>query len=528
MTPAFLCTGAASGSRKLFSFLGTGDYKATRYCSERPEPREVETCYVARAIAELEEVSEVVILATEKAEETHGDALRKALEQARLSHPRFVRLPDGKSADELWQSFAILQEELARPSSSPVLFDITHGFRAQPFFSAAAIAFLRALHRGPEDIRILYGAFEAKDSAGRTPIWDLTTFAELIDWTHAIGHFIRTGDARAAAERARRVGRELARSWAVDRVGAKPGVEDFATALESFSDALVTVRVGELLLARAKGEKPSKGPARVTALLDALASSREDLERFVPPLGEVFDELERMLVPLGVEGMHLRSPAAQRSVAALARLYWHLGRYAESAAVLREAWVNRYAADAVTRPGSPACTKEARKTAEERWWQSATDLAKEIADVRNDIEHAAFRSDPLPAKAIRSRLDRLVGLLEETVGDTASTGDKYGGPSVSGATYFVTRHPGAREWAREEGFMVDEVLDHLDVARIGAGDRVIGSLPTNLAAEVCARGGRYFHLSLDLTSELRGKELSAEEMRTCGARVEEFSVWHVR
>lgn len=102
------------------------------------------------------------------------------------------------------------------------------------------------------------------------------------------------------------------------------------------------------------------------------------------------------------------------------------------------------------------------------------------------------------------------------------------GRSTSGDTYFVTRHPGAREWAREEGFLVDEVLEHFDVARIAPGDRVIGSLPTNLAAEVCARGGRYFHLSLDLTPELRGKELSAEEMRRCGARVEEFRVWHVR
>lgn len=31
--------------------------------------------------------------------------------------------------------------------------------------------------------------------------------------------------------------------------------------------------------------------------------------------------------------------------------------------------------------------------------------------------HAGFRSDPLPAKEIRSRLNRLVGLLEETVGN---------------------------------------------------------------------------------------------------------------
>jgi CRISPR-associated protein Csx16 len=53
---------------------------------------------------------------------------------------------------------------------------------------------------------------------------------------------------------------------------------------------------------------------------------------------------------------------------------------------------------------------------------------------------------------------------------------------------------------------------------------VIGTLPVNLVAEVCSRGGRYLHLSLDLTPELRGSELSSEDMRRCGARVEEFVI----
>lgn len=92
------------------------------------------------------------------------------------------------------------------------------------------------------------------------------------------------------------------------------------------------------------------------------------------------------------------------------------------------------------------------------------------------------------------------------------------------ATYFVSRHPGAREWAQQEGITVDAVIDHLDPSIIQPGDTVIGSLPVNLAAEVCERGGRYLHLTLELPFELRGKELSAEDMRRCGARVEAFFI----
>ena len=87
--------------------------------------------------------------------------------------------------------------------------------------------------------------------------------------------------------------------------------------------------------------------------------------------------------------------------------------------------------------------------------------------------------------------------------------------------YFVTRHPGAREWAEGEGIRVDYVVDHLDVGQVRPGDVVIGSLPVNLAAQVCSRGGRYLHLCLELPRDIRGRELSAEEMRQLGAWLEE-------
>jgi CRISPR-associated protein Csx16 len=90
--------------------------------------------------------------------------------------------------------------------------------------------------------------------------------------------------------------------------------------------------------------------------------------------------------------------------------------------------------------------------------------------------------------------------------------------------YFVSRHPGAHDWAAAEGIAVDCVLQHLDPALIHPGDTLIGSLPVNLAAQVCASGARYLHLSLELPAELRGRELSAAQMRECGACLEEFRI----
>jgi CRISPR-associated protein Csx16 len=91
-------------------------------------------------------------------------------------------------------------------------------------------------------------------------------------------------------------------------------------------------------------------------------------------------------------------------------------------------------------------------------------------------------------------------------------------------TTLITRHPGAIEWVARQGLTVDEQLAHLDPTDIQPGDVVIGTLPVNLAAEVCARGGRFFNLSLNVPPEARGKELSADDLERYGARLEEYRV----
>ncbi len=71
---------------------------------------------------------------------------------------------------------------------------------------------------------------------------------------------------------------------------------------------------------------------------------------------------------------------------------------------------------------------------------------------------------------------------------------------------------------------MDTRIAHLDPALIQPGDVVIGTLPIQLAAAVCARGGRFFNLSLDVPPQARGRELTADDLDTLGARLEAFEV----
>lgn len=91
-------------------------------------------------------------------------------------------------------------------------------------------------------------------------------------------------------------------------------------------------------------------------------------------------------------------------------------------------------------------------------------------------------------------------------------------------TFFISRHPGALQWAQQQGLAIDRHAAHLEPLQVQAGDTVIGTLPVHLAAAVCQRGARYVNLSLDLPAHWRGRELSADELRQCQARLEGYDI----
>ena len=93
-----------------------------------------------------------------------------------------------------------------------------------------------------------------------------------------------------------------------------------------------------------------------------------------------------------------------------------------------------------------------------------------------------------------------------------------------GITWFVSRHSGAIEWAKRQDLQIKRWVNHLDPAEVEVGDTVIGTLPVNLAADVCKRGAHYLHLSLKVPAEWRGRELTADDLRSLAAHIEPFFI----
>lgn len=90
-------------------------------------------------------------------------------------------------------------------------------------------------------------------------------------------------------------------------------------------------------------------------------------------------------------------------------------------------------------------------------------------------------------------------------------------------TFFVSRHPGAINWAKKHSLAVDRWVAHLEVDEVQPGDTVVGTLPVATIAAVCGRNARFVALEITLTANRRGVELSDEEMDSMQCRLCEFS-----
>lgn len=366
---------------RLVTFLGTGHYQDTICEFETRQARP--TRYVCRALADLLQPSDIAVLATEEAEQTHGAALQEALRTGNCPAPLFVRIPFGRNSSERWKQFELLKDQL-RDCSGPIMLDVTHGFRSQPLFAASIVAFVRAVDDAPSQLRVCYAAFEARE-ANVTPIWEITEFVTLLDWAQALRMFLRTGRAQEAAEETERLGRGLAKTW-VDsgKRGERPTLDKLGAALRVFGADFETLRTGDLLIGRGGTKSSAK------RLMETVQFAKQHAAEHAPPLGDILERVAAMAEPLASLGKDLSGEAGRKAITALADLYLRLGRYLEAAATVREGWVNFHAAKLALVPASSGFDMRERKQAENRAYEQDPTY-QEVTDRRDDLLHAQYR-----------------------------------------------------------------------------------------------------------------------------------------
>ena len=180
----------------VLSALGTGKYQEASYQFGRRE-QVVTTGFFAEALAQWYPEATILMLETPGARKTHGEAVRQ-----RIPNTQFLtilakaneagELAEDFSEESYWAMFQTVVDAI--PDGEEVIFDITHSFRSLPMLGFLMLAYLRVA-KNITLRRVLYGAWEAKDTQGITPVFDLTPFVTMLDWAQAAGRFKDTGDA---------------------------------------------------------------------------------------------------------------------------------------------------------------------------------------------------------------------------------------------------------------------------------------------------------------------------------------------
>ena len=260
-------------AKAFISFLGTNDYLDCRY-SLNTQPGRVVKYFqedlVERFCREWGPDDEIRIFTT-------ADALKKNWQdnghhdwktEKRLTNPgldsrlgslaltavvKQYHIPDGKDEAEIWQIFQSVFDTLKEEDE--IIFDITHGFRSIPMLFMALIGYARLL-KNIMVSGIYYGAFEslglkhevekiAQDKR-MAPIFDLTSFEQLIQWTEAIQNFVMNGSAKEFTALARKgIGPVLRDSKGLDQVASAIG--DISRGMDSVSRNLLVNRGADLI-----------------------------------------------------------------------------------------------------------------------------------------------------------------------------------------------------------------------------------------------------------------------------------------
>ncbi len=430
------------------SFLGTSDYLP---CTYFREDREFENLrFVQEATIQLccrnwTGLDRILIFTTDEAHEKnwldngHKDREGHSIERAGLKRSLLrlnlspgmeeVRVPSGRSEQEIWDIFQILYDKLGE--GDRLFFDITHAFRSIPMLAMVVIHYAKVL-KSLKLEKVFYGAFEVAGSPAevqrmplnerRAPLFDLTPLDSLLDWSLAVDRFLGAGDASGVSMLAEVALRPMLRATGgQDRAAA--AVSNVAKNVKALSEVMSTCRGCEISKIAGSLKKNIDGCERVGLL-----------PPFKPLLGRIKESLERFTgndpVPVG-DG--------------LCAAKWCLDHnlIQQGYTILLEVLVNYVAlsagADVKDRKQRELVTHTAglfaRGTPVEAWTGYALNnraltenyldiygrqpalpgLVAELANLRNDLDHAGFRSNPKRPGHFGKRLGELIGSAEKEI-----------------------------------------------------------------------------------------------------------------
>ncbi len=247
--------------KKIFiSFLGTNKYIPCNYYFMDKNKNYVKNVeFIQEALIEIffkqkYDNSLFLFFLTKKAKEVNWNNLETRIKNkvSNFFQIKPIDIPDGKSEKEIWEIFEKVYENI--PEKSSIIFDITHAFRSIPMLAISLLNYAKVLKNIKVE-GIYYGAVETLGTRKEienmplnqrnAPIFELTQFNELIDWSNAAYDFINYGIATKLKEmNIEKIKPVLKATKGKDEIAQK--IRFISNELDKISLSLSTVRGKEI------------------------------------------------------------------------------------------------------------------------------------------------------------------------------------------------------------------------------------------------------------------------------------------
>jgi len=364
----------------LMAFLGKGPYQETTYQIEKKQYKSQLAFVPIRD--HFSPIDTTYIIGTK---ESKWDLIKE------IDHVP-IHIPYGRSESDFWQMFDILKDKMVLKQAD-LIFDVTHCFRAIPIFTVIYIRLLKYLEPTAHFTHIFYGSYEKGHAV--TPIVDLASTLDLLDWIDATTSFIKYGELEELSIKLK-TAHDTA--WKNDANGKPAVLGEFSKRLARLSDLSRLTYVPLL----------SEASKQISELLNKTELGNE-INRYVKPFGLLSGELLRYTT-------RFQKPSLWEAHLEAAKWYVENQRPTQALLVLREVILTCHCEkdgcdpyDIKSREKREEELNEKRKKSKE----PVVKLWQKITDARNIAGHALmkrFDKDLSPGKAIK----KVKALIEET------------------------------------------------------------------------------------------------------------------
>lgn len=368
----------------ILSFLGTSKYEKTKY---KYRDKIVDTNHFSYAISEFIKPDELIVIMTSKAENSNYNELKN------LCSFTPIRIPDGNSEDEFWMIFDKITSVVK--NDEEVIFDITHGFRSQPFLVIVLLQYLKVI-KNIKIANILYGAFEAKDDNNITPVFELKSFIELLEWTNAAREFLDNGNMKYFKNMLSKI-----HKYSHLHELEKPAQQllNVGKDLDKLTDAFDIIRLNEIF------STTSVFILRLNGLLTDIENHPK-----TKPFKVLLEKIVNQFSPISAADKNLFSANGFDAQKAIINWYIETNKYQKAITLAREYIISKYMVEIHAFDETSLLNKESRYEAEEELGKllallrngtkiknrngNYANIWTKITEARNDINHAGMRSKP--------------------------------------------------------------------------------------------------------------------------------------